>query len=260
MKKLTLLFLNLCLCNIMMAQYVEKKTGQTWGANENKYATLGEKAVSYIQNDMYVLAIECLNQMININCKNADRLKDYYSLAYCYFVTDENDKVIETCNKYISISPKSNPELNVIYFFQGFAYSMKGESNNAIPCLEKSISLSDSIDYHNLMQCHYLIARCYWSLDNNYLAKSNYKKAIFYGCKEEKVTIKQIETSGCNNVLLGDVFYYYSMLKLGESYNDWTYLIYLSAKCGHPQGLEQANKGMLFQRSSLPTPSIDLFQ
>ena len=243
----------------MFAQYIKRQPGQDWGANEEKYATLGDKAVSCIQNNTYVLAIDYFNQMLSINCKNADRQKDYFSLSYCYFQTSEYDKTIEACNNYIKLSPIDDPNLKDIYFYQGFSYAMKGDNNNAILCFEKAISQSSPTDYHSLAQNHYLAARCYYILEKDYLAEINYKKAISYGCKQEGITIKQIETDGCENFGLGEMFYYYSLLK-EKSYNDWIYLIYLSAKCGHPEGMNQANKYSLFQWSSIPTPSKDLFQ
>lgn len=259
MKRIVLL-LYLSICSLSIAQYVQKKPGQVWGTNEERYANLGDQAVSYIQNDMYSLAIDCINQMLSINCKNADRQKDYYSLIHCYARTYDYNKVIESCNKYIKISPENDPTLKEIYFWQGFAYAMSDNNNNAILCFERSISKSKTTDYKNLAQCHYLAARCYYLLDKTYLAETNYKKSIYYGCKEENVTIKQIETYGYNNFILGDMFYYYSRLKKGKSYNDWIYLLYLSAKCGHPEGLDVANEYSLFQWSSIPTPSPNLFQ
>lgn len=241
-------------------EYVIKKEGERWGPKEMEYEELGEKGISFINQDMYSLAVQCFEQILTINCKNADRIKDYYSLVYCYTMLDDPDKVIENGKKYIALSPKqSDKNIHQIYSFMGMAFADKKEWKTASFYWEAAILSDSPDDLVNLTNDYYMDGRCYWALNNHFLAKKNYKKAIDCGLKYYGITINQIATYGGNYDLLGEVFYYYASLEI-DSYKNWNDLLYLAIKCGYKQALEKHSELLTIYKESGFHPNNDLFE
>lgn len=239
--------------------YVVKKEGETWGPNENKYEKLGENGIELINKEMYSLAVNCFEQMLTIKCKNANRLKDYYSLVYCYTRLDELDKTIEAGKKYLELTNKNNDKnIHQVYSSMGLAYAEKKDWKNGALCFEAAIVTDSPNDLPTLVKDYYMTGRCYWSLKNDLLAQTNYKKAIKNGLKYYGITIHQIAKYGGNYDLLGEVFYYYAMLE-SDSYKNWNDLLYLAIRCGHKEAMEKHSELLEIYKESEFNPNDDLF-
>ena len=261
-RNILLLFFSLCLC-IAFGQYVQKPAGVKWGANEELYSNYGNRVLNNIQNESYLSAVELLKKMISTNCKNADRLKDYYTLAYCYNMMGESyyDELISACAEYMDLRSKgvggSSSNSNDIYILQSLgmaAYDGKEEYKTAATFFENALKISSKVEDKSWNE--YMIGRCYHAMNNKIMASSFFKNAIQDCCKMYNTSIAQVESRGGDYFLLGNTFYQYAKC---VEYQDWLYLIYLSAKCGYSEGVEEANKMGLLRIKPDFHPSKDLF-
>lgn len=83
----------------------------------------------------------------------------------------------------------------------------------------------------------------------NYISLEDCKIAIAESCKKYNVNIFRLETNDGNYPELGDNLYMYSLVILDKprSYRNWLYLLYLSAKCGNDDAINQAKDYQLMQ-------------
>lgn len=72
-------------------------------------------------------------------------------------------------------------------------------------------------------------------------------------CKKYGINIDRLEYSSGNYQDLGHALYTYSLVIIDRprSYRDWLYLIYLSAKCGYSDAINQANDYQLLKDNSM---------
>lgn len=244
----------------LSAQHIANKKPNKSSENDKRYALLSSKVQTYIAQDMYGIAIDCLEKMFSITCSNADRQKDCYSLVYCYFQMEDYQQVLEACDKYISFQKSSNDKnLKQIFFFQGFSYFELNAPKQALVSFEKAISCSRPNDYQSLQQNHHFAGKCYYLLGNYILAEKNFKKSIAYRIALCGIGVNDILNYGKSDFGLGLIFYDYSLVKRGRSYQDWLYLLLLSAKCGNPKAVAEAEEYDLLNWTNPPRPSANLF-
>lgn len=173
--------------------------------------------------------------------------------------TSELDKTIEAGKKYLELTNKNNDKnIHQVYSSMGLAYAEKKDWKNGALCFEAAIVTDSPNDLPTLVKDYYMTGRCYWSLKNDLLAQTNYKKAIKNGLKYYGITIHQIAKYGGNYDLLGEVFYYYAMLE-SDSYKNWNDLLYLAIRCGHKEAMEKHSELLEIYKESEFNPNDDLF-
>lgn len=265
MKKYILIFFfSVCSC-CLNAQYVQKSAGEKWGPNEELYSNYGVQVLKYLDSDMYYSAVDLLKKMIKVDCKNANRLKDYYTLVYCYsFMGDDYfDDLALACAEYAKLRSKGiggKRNGNDVFVFESLGlalFDVKKDYKNATHYYELALSVSEEIK--DVSWNEYMLARCHQAMNNSLLAAKFFKKAISSCCKMYNTTIGQVSSLGGDFYLLGETFYYYAHCVDYVGYEDWLYLIYLSAKCKHPKGIEEANKMDLLTNTPKFNPSSNLF-
>lgn len=82
---------------------------------------------------------------------------------------------------------------------------------------------------------------------------TNCKKRVIDECNHYNVNISKVETYGGSFPALGDALYTYSLAILNKPrcYRDWLYLLFLSAKCGNSDAINQANDYRLLKDESM---------
>lgn len=260
MKKI--IFLNFILfifCSSISAQWVSKKAGEQWGEKENRYAELGNKTQKYIEDNMFMSAVECLNEMVSLKSKNQNIEKDIYSLQYCYFSMKEFNAFLKIAEVYERAFPDS-PRAGQVIGNIGFVYASEiKDFKKAIEKVEKAYLLTKEREYNIRAKYLNLIAECYFLLGNNYQSKQFYKKSVQCLLDKYKINISYIENNRVNMPDLGEQLYLYmELLAAEENYKGFTYLMYLSAMCGYQQALKD-NPYVLTDKTVLNGHPTDLF-
>jgi clan AA aspartic protease (TIGR02281 family) len=224
---------------------------------ENDYSEaeihkLVEQANKYKDVGSYDAAIECYLKVEDNWGLSAVGLR---CLAYCYSQNEQEEECLRVCKRWVNEFEKESDdtEKSFIYNYMANSYyfGLK-DYRQAILWYQKIIPLEEKLNEKTSVALHqYLLANCYYELQDYYRAKEMYKTAIKNECSRLKVTISNVQANKVKEKRLGLMFYAYAYCcyKLKEE-TDGDELMILSAKCGYKLAIKDCEKYKLNYRQT----------
>lgn len=182
---------------VQAAEYFKKAIQLSYEEKDEVYYTI---AVSYIQNQLFNIAIRYLEQTLTLNTNHLDAL---YDLAFCYDRIDKNIRSVQLYEKYLDEKPFNETawfNLGTVYekleniekALEAYDFALAIDPASSSALFNKANLLMDIDDYeHAIVSFHEFLeneksdvdalcslGECYYKLNDLNKAKFYYHKAL----------------------------------------------------------------------------------